>query len=116
MPRDEIARLKYGIFSSDDNLLNLGMAVLGPQQSTLDVCIKDFQLAKDLDLIISMHIGGKFLTPNGFDVLRDLNLLNKKTNIVQIDPSYQVSFSILDRPHAYFYLSFSYYLRVKSRD
>ena len=82
MPRDEIARLKDGIFSSADNLLNLGMAVLGPQQSTLDVCIKDFQLAKDLDLIISMHIGGKFLTPNGFDVLRDLNLLNKKTNIV----------------------------------
>ena len=82
MPRDEIARLKNGIFSSDDNLLNLGMAVLGPQQSTLDVCKKDFQLAKDLDLIISMHIGGKFLTPNGFDVLRDLKLLNKKTNIV----------------------------------
>jgi cytosine/adenosine deaminase-related metal-dependent hydrolase len=29
-----------------------------------------------------MHIGGKFLTPNGFDELNKLNLLNSKTNIV----------------------------------
>ena len=34
MPRDEITRLKDGIFTSDYNLLNLGMAVLGPQQTT----------------------------------------------------------------------------------
>ncbi|MDG2187759.1 MAG: amidohydrolase family protein [Hyphomicrobiales bacterium] len=82
MPRDEVARLKNSIFSSDDNLLNLGISILGPQQSTLEVCKKDFQLAKDLDLIISMHIGGKFLTPDGFDVLKNMGLLNKKTNIV----------------------------------
>jgi len=29
-----------------------------------------------------MHIGGKFMTPDGFDVLKEMSLLNKKTNIV----------------------------------
>ena len=81
-PKNEIDRLRKGIFTSDDQLLNLGMAILGPQQSTLDVCKHDFKLAKDLDLTVSMHIGGKFMTPDGFDVLKEMSLLNKKTNIV----------------------------------
>lgn len=81
-PKNEIDRLRKGAFASDDQLLNLGMAILGPQQSTLDVCKHDFKLAKDLDLIVSMHIGGKFMTPEGFDVLKEMKLLNKKTNIV----------------------------------
>ena len=37
-PKSEIDRLRKGVFASDDQLLNLGMAILGPQQSTLDVC------------------------------------------------------------------------------
>tara|TARA_Y100000590_G_scaffold470759_1_gene669575 strand:+ start:13737 stop:15083 length:1347 start_codon:yes stop_codon:yes gene_type:complete len=82
MPKSEIMRLRNGLFSNDDNLLKLGMAVLGPQQSIIEVCKKDFKLAKDLDIIISMHIGGNFLTPDGFEVLKKLDLLNNKTNIV----------------------------------
>ena len=82
MPKDEIMRLRNGLFSNDDNLLKLGIAALGPQQSIIEVCKQDFKLAKDLDIIISMHIGGKFLTPDGFDVLKKLDLLNNKTNIV----------------------------------
>ena len=80
-PREEILRLSKEYFF-DDDMYKLGMAVLGPQQSTLEVCKSDFQLARDLDLIISMHVGGNFLTPDGFNVLKKENLLNKKTNIV----------------------------------
>ena len=58
-PRDEIIRLKKGYFSNED-MLTLGMAVLGPQQSTLEVCKSDFMLARDRDLIISIHVGGNF--------------------------------------------------------
>ena len=80
-PQDEIIRLKKGYFS-DEDMLTLGMAVLGPQQSTLEVCKSDFTLARDLNLIISMHVGGNFLTPHGFSKLKEENLLNNNTNIV----------------------------------
>jgi cytosine/adenosine deaminase-related metal-dependent hydrolase len=82
MPKSEIIRLRKEEFNSNKDLLSLGLAVLGPQQSTMEVCEEDFKLANDLDMFISMHIGGKFLTPNGFDELNKLNLLNSKTNIV----------------------------------
>ncbi len=79
-PRDEIMRLKN--YFPEEGMIKLGMAVLGPQQSTLEVCKADFQLAKELNLIISMHVGGNFLTPDGFNALKKENLLNKNTNIV----------------------------------
>ncbi|MDB4831581.1 amidohydrolase family protein [Hyphomicrobiales bacterium] len=82
MPKSEIVRLRKDEFNSNDDLLSLGLAVLGPQQSIMAVCEEDFRLANDLDLFISMHIGGQFLTPNGFDDLNKLNLLSSKTNIV----------------------------------
>ena len=82
MPKSEITRLLKDEFNTSNDLLSLGLAVLGPQQSIMQVCEDDFRLANDLDLFISMHIGGKFLTPNGFDNLNKLNLLNSKTNIV----------------------------------
>ena len=34
------------------------------------------------NLIISMNVGGSFLTPHGFSALKKENLLNKNTNIV----------------------------------
>ena len=50
MPRAEVERIRKGRLSSDDALVTMGLAILGPQMSVHDVCITDFKLARELDL------------------------------------------------------------------
>src|SRR3954465_10175647 len=57
-PRAEVERLLRGRFASRDQLVTLGLAILGPHYATLDVAIEDFRLARELSLVASMHQGG----------------------------------------------------------
>lgn len=82
MPRGEVERLRNGRLSSDDALVTLGLAVLGPQMSIWEVCEADFNLAKELDLIASMHVSGPLMVKDGFERLANLGLLGPRTNIV----------------------------------
>jgi len=69
-PRAEIERLKRGRFASNEGRLTLGMAILGPAYSTYEVSRADFALAREHDLICSMHVGGGAMrTPDGFERL-----------------------------------------------
>jgi len=82
-PRREVERLLRGPFASRDQLLTLGLAILGPHYSTLDVAVHDFRLARELGLVASMHQGGgPAKTPNGWDVLEQENLVQDFVNIV----------------------------------
>ena len=82
-PRSEVERLLRGPFASRDQLLTLGLAILGPHFSTLDVALHDFRLARELGLIASMHQGGSLpKTPNGWEVLERENLVQNYINIV----------------------------------
>ena len=82
-PRSEVERLLHGPFASRDQLLTLGLAILGPHYSTLDVSLHDFRLARELRLVASMHQGGgPAKTPNGWDVLEQENLVQDYVNIV----------------------------------
>ena len=82
-PRSEVERLLRGPFASRDQLLTLGLAILGPHYSTLDVSLHDFRLARELGLVASMHQGGgPAKTPNGWDVLEQENLVQDYVNIV----------------------------------
>ncbi len=82
-PRHEIERLRKGSLSSDDQLVTLGMAILGPDFSTLEVVLQDFRLARDFDLIVSMHqTGAAPKAPTGWEELERRNLLGPWTNIV----------------------------------
>jgi cytosine/adenosine deaminase-related metal-dependent hydrolase len=54
-PREEIHRLRTGRLASDDRLVTLAMATLGPDYGTYDVCVKDIKLARDYGLIHSAH-------------------------------------------------------------
>jgi cytosine/adenosine deaminase-related metal-dependent hydrolase len=74
-PRAEIERLKRGRFASNEGRLTLGMAILGPAYSTYEVCRADFALAREHDLVCSMHVGGGAMrTPDGFKRLMDEGL------------------------------------------
>jgi len=82
-PRSEVERLLRGPFASRDQLLTLGLAILGPHYSTLGVSLHDFRLARELGLVASMHQGGGApKTPNGWDVLEQEGLVGDYVNVV----------------------------------
>jgi 5-methylthioadenosine/S-adenosylhomocysteine deaminase len=82
-PRHEIERLLAGPFSARDGKLSLGMAILGPHYSTLEVSLHDFRLSRELGLVASMHQGGgPAKTPEGWDILEAEGLVGPLVNIV----------------------------------
>ena len=58
-PREEIHRLRTGRFASDDQLLTLAMAILGPDWGEYDVAAHDIRLAREYGLITSAHTYGR---------------------------------------------------------
>ncbi|MCP3407119.1 amidohydrolase family protein [Bradyrhizobium sp. CCGB01] len=82
-PRREVERLLAGLLADRDGLVTLGLAILGPHYSTLDVAMQDFRLAREFDLIASMHQGGgPAKTPGGWDKLVEAGLVGPGINIV----------------------------------
>ncbi len=82
-PCSEIERLRKTRFSTSDQLVTLGMAVLGPHYSTLDVARQDFRLAREYGLIASMHQGGgEPRTPGGWERLIAEGHVDRNVNIV----------------------------------
>ncbi len=82
-PRAEIERLRRGAFSSTDGLLTLGLAILGPHYSTLEVTRSDFRLAREYGLVASMHQGGgPAKAPGGWEALLDEGLVGPGINVV----------------------------------
>ena len=82
-PRREIERLLKGPLADRNALVTLGMAVLGPHYSTLEVSAHDFALAKEMGLVASMHQGGgEAKTPGGWETLMAQGLVGPHINIV----------------------------------
>jgi 5-methylthioadenosine/S-adenosylhomocysteine deaminase len=83
MPRAEVERLRKGRFAADGGLITFGLAILGPYYSTYEVTREDVRLARELDLIASMHVGGgTALTARGFERLAEEDLIDGKLHIV----------------------------------
>lgn len=82
-PRHEVERLLKNRLPANDGLVTLGLAILGPHYSTLDVALSDFALAREFGLIASMHQGGgPAKTPDGWERLEAAGLLGDNINIV----------------------------------
>ena len=82
-PRSEVERLVKSRFSSRDQLMTLGLAILGPHYSTYEVAVDDFKLAREFGLIASMHCAGAAArAPDGWDRLGQAGLLGDNNNIV----------------------------------
>lgn len=82
-PRREVERLLTGPLADRDGLVTLGLAILGPHYSTLDVAVHDFRLAREFKLIASMHQGGgPAKTPGGWEKLIEAGLVGPGVNIV----------------------------------
>lgn len=83
MSRIEVDRLRKGRLSSDDGLVTMGLAILGPQWSVEDVTLQDFRLAKDYDLVASMHHSAPAMpAPEGYVKAAQQGLIDRRTNVV----------------------------------
>ena len=82
-PRHEIERLLKGPCADRNGRVTLGLAILGPHYSTLEVARHDFRLAREFDLVASMHQGGgPAKTPGGWERLIEEDLVGRNVNIV----------------------------------
>lgn len=83
-PIGEIKRLRTGRFASDDGLVSLAMAILGPDYSTIEVCRHDFRAARDFGLMSSAHVWGRpnRLVKGGYRTIAAEGLLGPDHNIV----------------------------------
>ena len=83
MPRGEVERLRRDRFAADDGLLSLGLAVLGPQMSVHDVVLEDFRLAREFDIVASLHHSGAAMpAPKGYAAAAAEGLIDDKISIV----------------------------------
>jgi cytosine/adenosine deaminase-related metal-dependent hydrolase len=83
-PRDEVARLRKGRLASDDRLVTMAMAILGPDWGEYDVAEHDIRLAREFGLINSAHTygrKGKRVVEDGYPRLAKAGLLGPDHNI-----------------------------------
>jgi cytosine/adenosine deaminase-related metal-dependent hydrolase len=85
-PRDEVKRLYSERLGAGDGLVSMAMCIRGPDLASLEACQHDIDLAREFDLVASMHIGGRMMfnrrTPNGIEELHGSGHLGPHINIV----------------------------------
>jgi cytosine/adenosine deaminase-related metal-dependent hydrolase len=83
-PRERIEALRKGRFASDDRLVRLAIAMLGPDQSTAEVMLHDYRLAREFGLLSTAHSFAppeRRLIPDGLRLLAEHGLLGPDHNI-----------------------------------
>jgi cytosine/adenosine deaminase-related metal-dependent hydrolase len=79
----DVARLRTGVAASDDALVTLGMAVRGPEVTTIENCVADWALARELSVPVTVHVGGSLAgTSGGVAKLGAQGLLGPDTTFV----------------------------------
>ncbi|OIB58120.1 amidohydrolase family protein [Natrialba sp. SSL1] len=90
---DDIERLHQTRFPSDDGLLTLAMGIRGPDYATDEVVARDIELARELDIPASMHIGS--LGSGGVSTLEELGLLGDDLNYVHANRLTETEFDLI---------------------
>jgi len=57
IPGEDVRRVRETYFSSDDGLLTMGLATRGPGFCLEEIVREEWQLARDLDIPITVHVG-----------------------------------------------------------
>lgn len=84
-PRDRIEALRKSRFASDDRLVTLAMAILGPHWGTYEVAEQDLRLARELGLLSTSHATRKIadqVAPGGYRRLVEAGLIGPDHNLV----------------------------------
>ena len=86
---EDVRRIRETYFSSDDQLLTLALAARAPGNSNFEVAKHDWELARDLDIRISVHVGMRLTDVHVHHVknLDDLGLLGPDTTYIHCTDS-----------------------------
>jgi cytosine/adenosine deaminase-related metal-dependent hydrolase len=86
---EDIRRIRDTYFSSDDGLITLALAARAPGNSNFEVAKHDWELARDLGIRISVHVGMRLTTVHVTHVknMHDLGLLGPDTTYIHCTDS-----------------------------
>ncbi|MGD8339285.1 MAG: amidohydrolase family protein [Gammaproteobacteria bacterium] len=86
---EDIRRIRKEYFSSDDQLLTLALAARAPGNTTPEVAQHDWELARDLDIRISVHVGMRLtgVHVNHVKSLNELKLMGPDTTYIHCTDS-----------------------------
>lgn len=84
MPDDDVRRIRDTYFSSDDGLLTMALATRGPGFCQDDVVRSEWELARELDIPVTVHVAmGRLAGRFGMvKQLADMDLLFPKTTYI----------------------------------
>lgn len=84
MVTDDVKRVKQQYFSSNDQLLTMGLAMRGPEFSHWDTAVEELRIARELGIPSSMHLGFGSWGPHdgSLEKLYEAGLLGPDVNIV----------------------------------
>lgn len=90
---DDVRRLHDERFPENNGLLTLALGVRGPDYATDEVVAHDIELARELGVPASMHIGS--LGPGGVETLDELGLLGDDLNYVHANRLTDEEFALI---------------------
>jgi cytosine/adenosine deaminase-related metal-dependent hydrolase len=80
---EDAKRVKEKYFSSDDQLVTMAMALRGPQFTDHETTLVDYQLAREIDCRITVHVGdGEWGKSRPIEWLRSQDLLGPEVTYV----------------------------------
>jgi len=86
---EDVRRIRDTYFSSDEGLITLALAARAPGNSNFEVAKHDWELARDLDIRISVHVGMRLTDVEVQHVknISDLGLLGDDTTYIHCTDS-----------------------------
>ena len=86
---EDIRRIRETYFSSDDGLITLALAARAPGNSNFEVAKHDWELARDLGIRISVHVGMRLTSIHVTHVknINDLGLMGPDTTYIHCTDS-----------------------------
>src|SRR5213082_1825737 len=86
---EDVRRIRETYFSSDDQLLTLALAARAPGNSNFEVAKHDWELARDLGIRISVHVGMRLTDIHVHHVknIHDLGLMGPDTTYIHCTDS-----------------------------
>jgi 5-methylthioadenosine/S-adenosylhomocysteine deaminase len=96
---EDIRRIRTQYFQSDDQLLTLAMAARAPGNTTAEVAIHDWKLARELGIRISVHVGMRLtgVHVNHVLTLHQLGLMGPDTTYIHCTDSTDEELDLIAR-------------------
>lgn len=94
---EDIIRVRREVLTSDDALVTHYMAGRGPEMTTIETVAKDFTLARELGLRISMHVGVRDLGPKfrATEAMARAGLLGPELTLIHVCASSPEEFRMM---------------------